>query len=235
MALRALAYIILGALLAVGGVVAFTPAGPVDIQVDVDDQLTSPGSSGTSGERASVSSSDSSGSSSGTAGSTPTSTGGIDTEQIEFNLHAEINEIRQENGLGRLQMDPELQDIARSHSQDMAERGYFAHVSPDGVDVSDRYERAGYNCRVKNDDGSFSTGGENIIATWADQTVDTNIGTLDHDRNETSIAEALAERWMNSEGHRKNILREGWQYEGIGVVAVERDGGTKILATQNFC
>lgn len=40
---------------------------------------------------------------------------------------------------------------------------------------------------------------------------------------------------MNSTGHRKNILRDYWQNEGIGVYFVEIDGKARVYATQNFC
>ena len=46
------------------------------------------------------------------------------------------------------------------------------------------------------------------------------------------LAESAVQGWMNSPGHRQNILTPHWRSEGIGV-AVSNDG--KVLATQDFC
>lgn len=61
-----------------------------------------------------------------------------------------------------------------------------------------------------------------------------NGDTVYHD-SEQDIAEGLVNQWMNSTGHRENILRPYWENEGIGIYIIEVDGETRIYATQTFC
>lgn len=80
-------------------------------------------------------------------------------------VHEEINGIRQSRGLSTLNFDPQLQVIARQHSQAMADAGYIYHSGPDG-DPQDRFDRAGYDCRVSVSRNRYATGGENVAKTW---------------------------------------------------------------------
>ncbi|MFC6716820.1 CAP domain-containing protein [Natrialbaceae archaeon GCM10025810] len=137
-----------------------------------------------------------------------------------------MNEERADHGEGQLSFDTELRDVARDHSADMAERDYFAHDDPEGNDFSDRYADAGYRCSVNG-----YTGGENLAQTWYDRPVETDSGTVEHD-TERELADGLVDQWMNSPGHRDNLLGSQWENEGIGVYVTD-DG--KVYATQNFC
>lgn len=166
--------------------------------------------------------------------STPTSAGGpatptdtpessLDTAALEVAIHAEINERRVAHGLSELTHESGLREIARGHSQNMATTGFFDHTAPDGDTFEDRYAQAGYDCRVPTGDGQYLIGAENIAYR-------TSLESDEH-----AIAEAIVEGWMDSPGHRENILRPAWENEGIGV-AVATDGDeTTVYATQNFC
>ena len=101
-----------------------------------------------------------------------------------------LNAARVANGLRRLALDPRLCTIARSHAFDMVERGYFGHVSPDGVSPFDRMVRAHYR---------FGYAGENLAL----------------DRSARAAALAL---WQSSE-HRNNILEPHYAKVGIAAVA----------------
>ena len=151
----------------------------------------------------------------------------LDRTAVERAVHEAVNEERAERGLDELAFDTELRDIARDHSQDMAERGYFAHVDPDGNDVTDRYEAAGYECSV---DGY--TGGENIAQTWYDTPVRTDGGDAVQYETERELAEGIVTQWMNSPDHRENLLAPYWEKEGIGVYVTDDD---RVFVTQNFC
>lgn len=150
----------------------------------------------------------------------------LDEAEIERAIHDRSNDVRQARGKPPLDFDTRLRSVARSHSEDMADRGYFSHESPDGERHGDRYNRAGINCGAS---------AENIAWTVADGDVKTESGTVDHDRNETSIARGLVRQWMNSPGHREILLDGQWQSEGIGIAVTETDDGTRVYATQNFC
>ncbi|WP_309235732.1 CAP domain-containing protein [Streptomyces sp. TRM64462] len=95
----------------------------------------------------------------------------------------------------------ELGALARAFSQDMAARDFFSHTDPDGDSPWDRAAQAGVE----------GLGGENIARGQAD-------------------AAAVMESWMNSEGHRANILNCDFTTLGVGVHF--GDGGP--WWTQNF-
>lgn len=149
----------------------------------------------------------------------------VESDAVERAVHREVNRVRSDHGLQALQWDSDLHDAAEYHSQDMAEREYFSHTSPEGEDFSDRYRRFGVECRVDTGGGTYLTGAENIVFVPASE----------HGYNETRIAEAIVASWMGSAGHRRNILQPAWRSEGIGVAVAEVDGGTRVYATQNFC
>lgn len=113
----------------------------------------------------------------------------------------------------------------------MAQNEYFSHTSPTGETRSDRYEKFGYDCRTDAGDGTYYTGAENIAYTYYDQNVTTENGTVRYTTAD-ELARGLVRRWMNSAGHRENILTEAWDDEEIGVYVTSV--GT-VYATQNFC
>lgn len=154
--------------------------------------------------------------------------GAIDRAEVEFYVHEEINEERTSRGLSRLNWDSELREIARYHSNQMAAEGFFAHTSPSGQTMGDRYDRFGYNCRVSAGGNRYLTGAENIAQTYHHKNV-IGRGRLTTDRE---VAEALVQQWMESEGHRENILKPEWNNEGIGVYLTSEN---EVYATQNFC
>ena len=102
-----------------------------------------------------------------------------------------VNEIRQENGLKPLTADWELSRVARYKSQDMKDKGYFAHNSPTYGTPFQMIKAFGL---------SFRTAGENIARGYA-------------------TPQAVVNGWMNSSGHRANILNSAYTRIGVGYVA----------------
>ncbi|WP_458188851.1 CAP domain-containing protein [Haladaptatus sp. NG-WS-4] len=143
---------------------------------------------------------------------------------VEFYVHIYVNEERIEHGLDPIEFDAGLRDIARNHSAEMARQNYFAHVSPSGEDPGDRYRDADYYC--------LRGAGENIAYTYFDRRVRTENGTVVRYRTADELARGIVSQWMNSTGHRENILSENWEREGIGVYTT--DSG-RVFATENFC
>ncbi|MDD1686630.1 CAP domain-containing protein [Methanoregula sp.] len=159
----------------------------------------------------------------------------IDPSALETRIHELINIERQYNGLSPLSYDSFLADIARGHSYDMSLRNFFDHTTPDGRDAHARGNWAGYPCIRYY--GTYYTEGisENLYQGYRYQTyltapngtiVSYNWSSLDF------IAKQAVIGWMNSEGHRENILNEKLQQEGIGVAFSSDD---KIYVTENFC
>jgi len=107
------------------------------------------------------------------------------------------NQIRAERGLPTLRTNKRLRKAAVGHSRDMVTNDYFEHTTPSGVTMVDRILRAHY---VRADRG-WSLG-ENL--GWGTGSYATPRGAVD--------------AWMNSEGHRENILRRAYREVGIGVV-----------------
>lgn len=141
-------------------------------------------------------------------------------EQVEDHVHEMTNEERALHGIRHLAGDNRLDGIARSHSQDMADRNYFDHDTPEGRDPTDRGTAVGYNCRK--DYGSYYTYGlaENIF--WISRA----------GSNPETLAREIVDSWMGSPGHRQNILEPAYDALGVGI-AVSRTGA--VYATQNFC
>ncbi len=151
---------------------------------------------------------------------------------LEQNIHALINNERKKHDLPPLDWNPVLTGIARKHSHDMALRNYFAHTSPEGHDFLYRYKQAGYICTVKTGRTTY-LGAENIALNNLYDSVTTVNGRAIYDWNsERRIAETTVKGWMESPGHRQNILTPHFISEGIGVVIAPDD---RIYITQNFC
>jgi len=156
---------------------------------------------------------------------------GPDTSAVEQQIHEEVNRQRARHGLDTLTYNTEAADIARSHSRDMMERDFFAHECPDGDLVADRYDKAGFECRIFDGDG-YLTGGENIAQTWWDKPITGEDGEEKHHKQTKELAVDIVNQWMESPEHRDNLLTPAWESEGIGIV-IGADG--EVFATQNFC
>lgn len=120
-----------------------------------------------------------------------------------------IDRERQGRGLSSLRPDPILTEAARAHSADMAEKGYFHHVSPTPGRRTpmDRYTRA--------------AGGRSRGLSLAE-----NI----YHGSRVSIT-AAHRGFMESPGHRDNVLGRGWRRVGVGVTTNARG---EIWVTQMF-
>jgi len=113
-------------------------------------------------------------------------------EALERAVFEAINREREARGLRALAADPALASVARAHSRDMLERGFFAHRSPDGVGPAGRVAAAGVVFRLV---------AENIAQ---------NVRVAD------PAAEAV-KQWMTSPGHRENVLHAEFTRTGVGV------------------
>jgi uncharacterized protein YkwD len=116
----------------------------------------------------------------------PTSGGGTSSEERE--VLDLTNQFREQQGCGPLRLNSALVEAAGKHASDMVRRHYMDHTNPDGQDPGDRMRAAGYN---------GSTWGENIAAGY-------------------STAQKVMAAWMQSDGHRQNILNCKYTVIGIG-------------------
>lgn len=159
----------------------------------------------------------------------------IDPASLEARVHVLINERREENGLAPLVYDPFLASVARGYSRDMAERGFFAHEDPDGKSTHDRGNEAGYPCIRVIGEYVYSGISENLFMGHRAGRYFTNGNgevVLYEWNSEESLAERAVDGWMNSTGHRTNILTPHFAYEGVGVAFSDND---RVYITENFC
>ena len=172
----------------------------------------------------------------------------LDVEEIERWVVHYTNIERGKAGLPPFKHDVTISRIARAHSENMVQFGY-GHVVL-GLGTNERAQAAGYNCRAYRDDGSYSTGlSENIhrrnrVTEWTRLRIHA-YGTTEYgDWNpkkyfdEEEIASLAVNAWMNSPGHRANILDEEKVRIGVGIAIEEsmRDDYVRerVYATQNF-
>jgi uncharacterized protein YkwD len=148
-------------------------------------------------------------------------------------IHQLINEKRKENDLASLQWDQQLASIALSHSRDMAQRDYFDHISPEGKDFADRYKEHGYT-RETVIGNKVYVGGENLFLNHVVEsyTYDQETGEIrTYEFNDLEqLARSTVDGWMESEGHRENILTP-FSREGIGVFVTDEG---EVYITENF-
>lgn len=157
-----------------------------------------------------------------------------DAQQIEYLVHDLTNQERQSNGLSLLSFESEISQIARGHSLDMATREYFAHETPEGLTPTDRADELGYSCEKMVGLLIYTGIAENIFQGHLfDSYYTVNEEIISYDWiSEEEIAQITVDGWMNSPGHRENILTEIFDKEGIGV---EITPDHKVYVTQNFC
>jgi uncharacterized protein YkwD len=158
----------------------------------------------------------------------------FDAVKIENIVHELTNQERLNHGLSQLAIDPEITQIARGHSSDMAQREYFAHETPEGLSPSDRADQNGYSCQKIVGLKIYSGIAENIFQGHLFDSYYTINGEItSYEWNtEEEIAKITVDGWMNSPGHRENILTKIFDREGIGV---EITPDHKVYVTQNFC
>ena len=121
-----------------------------------------------------------------------------------------LNAQRERYGLAPLKLNKRLSKAARRHARDMVRREYFAHDSLAGGTFVDRIRRTGYLTGVRS-----WTVGENLA--W---------GT-----NSRSAPREITTMWMNSPGHRANILSASFREVGIGLAIGAPGVGSGSAAT----
>lgn len=99
------------------------------------------------------------------------------------------NVMRDQFGVGKVDWNEEIAEVARGHSEEMYEEGYFSHESPALGSLTDRLEREEVN---------FKSAGENIASQYSD-------------------APEAVHGWLNSDGHRKILLENDFTDLGVGV------------------
>jgi uncharacterized protein YkwD len=106
------------------------------------------------------------------------------------------NRLRRAQALPRLRDNVRLRRAARSHAEHMVASRFFSHVAPGGMSMTDRIRRSGYLRSA----GAWAIG-ENLA--WGTGSFGTPRGAV--------------QAWMNSAGHRANLLSRRFRHAGVGV------------------
>lgn len=128
--------------------------------------------------------------------------------EIEQMIFSKVNEERSKAGVAPLSYNNTMQKYARIKSKDMGDRKYFSHEDPSGQLIT---------AKMKADGVSYSAWGENIAYIGGQS-------------GNASLANQFMTNWMNSAGHRKNILSSNFKSIGVGVYKI----GNTYYATQEF-
>jgi uncharacterized protein YkwD len=133
----------------------------------------------------------------------------MDKARVQAEMLSRVNDARRRSGLPPLAHSPLLDQVSQEHAEDMLRRSYFGHRTPEGLGPSDRARADGYRSGI----------GENIV------------------EQRFSTKEAL-EAWLDSPGHRKNILDPGCREMGLGLAVGEgydaAPGGYRVIWVQSF-
>jgi len=117
---------------------------------------------------------------------------------LEEQCLEEVNRVRRRNRLSRLNFSEELLPVAREYSRRIAEENFFSHSDPEGLTVRERVDGADIKWQMVGENLAYSNGYVNPVA-------------------------ASLHGWMDSPGHRRNILDPGFSLTAIGVW-IKEDG-----------
>ena len=115
-----------------------------------------------------------------------------DIESLEEQCLGEVNRVRKSYNLAPLEFSEELLEVARDYSRRMAEENFFSHNDPEGRTVRERVGHANIRWRMVGENLAYSNGYINPVA-------------------------ASMSGWMESPGHRRNLLDPDWRQTAIGV------------------
>ncbi len=177
--------------------------------------------------------------SSGDAGAAPVHADRFDNASLETLVFECVNIERKRHGLRAFTPDSALRRAALAHSSDMASRGYFSHDSKRGfmrsTDFGDRLRANGV---------SFGRMAENIAmlplvkSRMTTRRTDERGRPVSHVQEDRTAYRELAQnavrQWMESPGHRKNILSPALDTMGIGAALGKRDREDYVYLTQDF-
>lgn len=127
-------------------------------------------------------------------------------DQVRQEMLARLNQERALVGLSPLALDGLLNKAAQGHTDDMLNRSYYSHDTPEGLTSHDRIKAVGYS-------PSFS--GENIA------------------KGQFSVQEVM-DSWMDSPAHRDNILNQNFTEVGFGLSLGPNQNGFEVIWAQNF-
>lgn len=161
----------------------------------------------------------------------------VTANELERQIHQQINRVRQNHGLSQLNSDELLTAIARKHSSDMASYHFFSHMNLQGESPVERAKNLGWNKKKPQGSNTWAIGpGENIFMNHLyDKVITTKQNGVAVKKEylwktPEEIAQSTVQGWMDSPPHRKNILSPKYDQQGIGVAI----SGHEIYITEDM-
>lgn len=165
----------------------------------------------------------------------------VNLELLEYAIFLQTNLQRQRLGLWPLKFEPRTHSVARSHSEEMVSMSYFSHTSPVPKNQTLRM-------RMSHAGLKQTTAGENIAIypifkkqeILVEKQLPESSAPRDFWRNHgvrftyDEFAKNIVDRWMNSPGHRSNILSDYFRFLGVGCARGKLNGSDVFYVTQNF-
>ncbi|HYN19897.1 MAG TPA: CAP domain-containing protein [Thermoanaerobaculia bacterium] len=129
-----------------------------------------------------------------------------DLDSTRAGMLSQVNLQRAAASAAALALNPRLNEVAQRHAEDMLSRSYYDHQTPEGLMPRERVKQAGYEAFIV---------AENIA------------------RGPTSVEEAMS-AWMQSQGHRGNLLHPSFTEMGVGCAVGKNGAGYTVLWVQEF-
>ena len=145
---------------------------------------------------------------------------------VEYHVYRRVNYLRGTRGYDRLGLNDSLREVARYHSEGMADSGRVDHEGPDGETLDDRLDRFGVACESRSETVARARFGMPVRAV--------NGTNVTYETAE-ALGKALVREWMDTPTPRSDILRIEWTRMAVGVHAVEKSEGAMVYATMVFC
>lgn len=179
----------------------------------------------------------------------------MDRVRLERSVHAAVNDTRERHGCRCVAYDSDLRPVARYHSRRMATEGELFHEAPDGESLSDRLDRFDYDLIAKATGQRFCHECSSDLRRFASPAYCPACGTATLDStpestragenlavkryvprpvgtDEETAATAVVDGWLESPGHRDNLLEPSFEREAIGVVVTNENRSVCVYVTQ---
>lgn len=148
----------------------------------------------------------------------------IENERVERLIINRTNQVRRNHQLSTLSRGDVPSRFAEQHSRDMGEYGFFSHNGPNGTSARQRMERIGQSCGGPASENVHRAPlVSNVRIYGSEETVNVY--------DESELAVYAVQGWMNSPGHRENMLDNRWTRTGVGVYVSEET----VYITIVFC
>ena len=152
----------------------------------------------------------------------------------------ETNRFRVSQGRGPLEVSPDLTNAAQSHANAMAGEGFFAHQNPNDPGqrtLTDRIRNVGLEPRAIAENIAYTYSLDfGAMRDWVKNGHQRGSAPAVLEYTYRALAKSVVQQWINSRGHRQNMLGRPYSQIGLGVATSKDERGReKVYCVQTFC